>query len=76
MPPHAPARPRTPPSTARCRLRIGILGFGNFGQFLARTFVIGNTVFASSRSDYTDVAAQMGLAAYYCNANEMLEKAK
>ncbi|CAI5477817.1 unnamed protein product [Closterium sp. Yama58-4] len=44
------------------RLKIGILGFGNFGQFLARRFARhGHHLTAWSRSDYSQVAKQMGV---------------
>ena len=42
-------------------LKIGIVGFGTFGQFLARTFVRqGHLVHCTSRSDYAIVAKSMG----------------
>lgn len=42
-------------------LRIGVVGFGRFGQFIARTFARhACRVVATSRSDYTDVAEGMG----------------
>ncbi|KHN22705.1 Arogenate dehydrogenase 1, chloroplastic, partial [Glycine soja] len=44
------------------KLKIGIIGFGKFGQFLARTLVRqGHTVLAHSRSDYTHVALELGV---------------
>ncbi|KAL5149519.1 Arogenate dehydrogenase 1, chloroplastic [Glycine soja] len=44
------------------KLKIGITGFGKFGQFLARTLVRqGHTVLAHSRSDYTHVALELGV---------------
>lgn len=42
-------------------LRIGVLGFGRFGQFIAKTFMKYGEVIATSRSDYTDVANAMGV---------------
>lgn len=43
-------------------LTIGIVGFGRFGQFMARTFVKQHhTVVATSRSDYSDIAQGMGV---------------
>lgn len=43
-------------------LKIGIVGFGNYGQFLAQTMVKqGHTVLAHSRTDYTNDAARMGV---------------
>ncbi|EOD24900.1 putative aminotransferase [Emiliania huxleyi CCMP1516] len=45
------------------RLRVGIVGFGTFGQFLARRWVgRGHAVFAHSRGDYAKTAAGMGVA--------------
>lgn len=42
------------------KLKIGIVGFGNFGQFLAeRILKQGHTVIAYSRGDYVDVARKM-----------------
>lgn len=46
------------------RLNIGIIGFGTFGQFLAKTFSVNNNVYASSRSDYTDLAQALGVKKY------------
>jgi hypothetical protein len=41
-------------------LTIGIIGFGRFGQFMARTFVKQHhKVVATSRSDYSDIAIQV-----------------
>ena len=46
----------------RDALRIGIIGFGTFGQFLAKKFVErGHAVIATSRSDYSQVAKEMGV---------------
>ncbi len=42
-------------------LTIGIVGFGRFGQFIARTFCKHAKVVATSRSDYTDLANGMGV---------------
>ena len=48
--------PRTTP------LRLGVLGFGTFGQFLARRWVRrGHIVYAQSRSDYSAIASAMGV---------------
>jgi arogenate dehydrogenase (NADP+), plant len=41
-------------------LTIGIVGFGRFGQFIAKTFSKYGTVIVTSRSDYTDMANTMG----------------
>jgi len=54
-------------------LRIAIVGFGNFGQFLAQRFVRqGHQVVGSSRTDYSAVAQTIG-ARYYANVNEMMD---
>jgi prephenate dehydrogenase len=42
-------------------LTIGVIGFGRFGQFIAKTFADHGTVIATSRSDYTDLARGMGV---------------
>ena len=42
-------------------LKIGIIGFGRFGQFIARTFAKHGEVVVTSRSDYTDIANGMGV---------------
>jgi arogenate dehydrogenase (NADP+), plant len=41
-------------------LTIGIIGYGRFGQFIAKTFARHGTIVVSSRSDYTDVANGIG----------------
>ncbi|RDX60567.1 Arogenate dehydrogenase 1, chloroplastic, partial [Mucuna pruriens] len=56
------------------KLKIAIVGFGNFGQFLARTFVQqGHTVLAHSRSDYTHVARQLGVT-FFRNPHDLCEE--
>ena len=42
-------------------LKIGVVGFGRFGQFIARTFSQHGEVIVTSRSDYTDIANNMGV---------------
>jgi len=42
-------------------LKIGVVGFGRFGQFIARTFAKHGNVVATSRSDYSELAAEMGV---------------
>jgi arogenate dehydrogenase (NADP+), plant len=55
------------------RLRIAIVGFGNYGQFLARTFVAqGHTVLAHSRSDHSAAAASIG-ATFFPDARDLCE---
>lgn len=56
------------------KLKIAIIGFGNFGQFLADTFVRqGHTVLAHSRSDYSDVAQTIGVN-FFTNADDLCEE--
>ncbi|CAA7022936.1 unnamed protein product [Microthlaspi erraticum] len=58
----------------RSRLKIGIVGFGNFGQFLAKTMVKqGHTVLAYSRSDYTDEAVKLGVS-YIQDLDDLFEE--
>ncbi|GLJ46136.1 hypothetical protein SUGI_0971940 [Cryptomeria japonica] len=43
-------------------LKIGIVGFGKFGQFLAKTMnKQGHSLIATSRSDYSDVCQALGV---------------
>lgn len=42
-------------------LTIGVVGFGRFGQFIARSFQKYGKVIVTSRSDYTEVANGMGV---------------
>ncbi|KAL5989638.1 Arogenate dehydrogenase 2, chloroplastic [Asimina triloba] len=43
-------------------LKIGIVGFGNFGQFIAKAMKRqGHAVLATSRSDYSDYCQQHGI---------------
>lgn len=56
------------------KLKIGIVGFGTFGQFLAKRMVqAGHEVIATSRSPYQDVAAQIGVG-YFTDANDFCEE--
>ncbi|CAN8232486.1 unnamed protein product [Cochlearia groenlandica] len=56
------------------RLKIGIVGFGNFGQFLAKTMVKqGHTVLAYSRTDYTDVASEVGVT-YFVELDDLFQE--
>ncbi len=41
-------------------LKIGVVGFGRFGQFIAKTLGRHGKIVVTSRSDYTDVANEMG----------------
>lgn len=56
------------------RLVVGIVGFGNFGQFLAKRLVqAGHTVIATSRGDYSDVAENLGVA-FFSDADDFCEE--
>ncbi|KAL3840738.1 hypothetical protein ACJIZ3_025329 [Penstemon smallii] len=56
------------------KLKIAILGFGNFGQFLAKTFIRqGHTVFAHSRSNYHSIAQSLG-AAFFTDPHDLCEQ--
>jgi len=55
-------------------LTIGIVGFGNFGQFLARRFVeAGHTVIGTSRGDYTEDARGIG-AEFFADIDDFCEQ--
>jgi len=41
-------------------LTIGVVGFGRFGQFIARTLSQHGKIVVTSRSDYTDIANDIG----------------
>lgn len=41
-------------------LTVGVIGFGRFGQFIARGFSKHSNVVGTSRSDYTQIASDMG----------------
>eukprot|EP01041_Mallomonas_annulata_P001057 gene1057-2067_t len=41
-------------------LKIGIIGFGNFGQFLAKTFIKHHDVYSVSKNDATLIAKGIG----------------
>nr|WGU11310.1 arogenate dehydrogenase 2 [Crinum x powellii] len=49
-------------SSSSSRLKIGIIGFGPFAQFLAKTMVKqGHSLVATSRSDHSNLCFQMGV---------------
>ncbi|WVZ78579.1 hypothetical protein U9M48_026270 [Paspalum notatum var. saurae] len=55
------------------RLKIAVVGFGNYGQFLARTLVAqGHTVLAHSRSDHSAAAAAIG-ARFFPDPHDLCE---
>ena len=56
------------------KLKVAIVGFGNFGQFLAKTFVQqGHSVLAYSRANYSDAAQKLGVS-YFSNADDLCEE--
>nr|AXK16192.1 arogenate dehydrogenase [Papaver somniferum] len=55
-------------------LRIGIVGFGNFGQFIGKALIRqGHAVLATSRSDYSEYCQQNGIE-FYNNIDAMCEE--
>ncbi|XP_022999295.1 arogenate dehydrogenase 1, chloroplastic-like [Cucurbita maxima] len=65
---------KTAKTEENSKLKIAIIGFGNFGQFLAKTMVKqGHTVLAYSRSDYAAVAEELGVS-YFSDADDLCEE--
>ena len=62
------------PFDNEAKLKIAIIGFGNFGQFLAKTIVRqGHRVLAYSRTDYSDAAQQLGVS-YFSDVDDLCEE--
>lgn len=58
----------------KIKLKIGIIGFGNFGQFLSKHFVDqGHTVIATSRGNYSDIAKDLRVR-FYRDADDFCEE--
>eukprot|EP00924_Labyrinthula_sp_SR-Ha-C_P009588 snap_masked-scaffold_22-processed-gene-0.39-mRNA-1 protein AED:0.01 eAED:0.03 QI:0/0/0/1/1/1/2/0/942 len=55
------------------KTKIGILGFGNFGQFLSKTFTKYSKVSAFSRSDYSSIAKDLHVD-FFRNLEEFLNQ--
>ncbi|VFQ83423.1 unnamed protein product [Cuscuta campestris] len=56
------------------QLKIAVLGFGNFGQFLAKAFVRqGHSVMAHSRSDHSLAAQSVG-ASFFSDPHDLCEQ--
>lgn len=56
------------------KLRIGIVGFGNFGQFIAKRMVAaGHEVIATSRTPYYEQAKSVG-ATFYSDPDDFCEE--
>lgn len=62
--PLAASPPTTNPDPSPSSLHVAIIGFGNFGQFLARWWALQphTYVYATSRSDYSEAARRLGVA--------------
>lgn len=45
-------------------LKIGIIGFGKFGQFLGKTFAKNNHVYCTNKADMSVVAKELGCTYY------------
>ncbi|XP_052184485.1 arogenate dehydrogenase 2, chloroplastic-like isoform X1 [Diospyros lotus] len=57
------AEPPPSSSSSRRRLKIGIIGFGPFGQFLSKTILKhGHTITATSRTDHSHLASDLGIS--------------
>ncbi|XP_021741823.1 arogenate dehydrogenase 1, chloroplastic-like [Chenopodium quinoa] len=62
------------PSSDYPKLKVAIVGFGNYGQFLAKTLVLqGHTVLAYSRSDYSKIASNLGVS-YFSDPHDLCEE--
>uniref|UniRef100_A0A2N9J5G0 Prephenate/arogenate dehydrogenase domain-containing protein n=1 Tax=Fagus sylvatica TaxID=28930 RepID=A0A2N9J5G0_FAGSY len=60
-------------SAASRNLKIGIVGFGPFAQFLAKTMIRqGHILTATSRSDYSELCANLGIS-FFRDVNAFLE---
>ncbi|KAJ4851664.1 Arogenate dehydrogenase 2, chloroplastic [Turnera subulata] len=54
-------------------LKIAIIGFGNFGQFLAKAFSRhGHTLLGHSRTNHADAARSLGVT-FYANPHDLCE---
>ncbi|XP_043700298.1 arogenate dehydrogenase 2, chloroplastic-like [Telopea speciosissima] len=62
------------PTVDSLPLRIGIIGFGNFGQFISKAFKRqGHIVLATSRSDYSEYCQHNGIE-FYRNIDALCEE--
>ncbi|XP_062089294.1 arogenate dehydrogenase 1, chloroplastic-like [Humulus lupulus] len=61
------------PSSSSTNLKIGIVGFGPFAQFLAKSIIKqGHTLKATSRTDYTDLCVSLDIS-FFRNVEAFLE---
>lgn len=49
---------------ATTRLKIGVIGFGKFGQFISGKFAANHDVVAMGRGDYSNAAREIGMYTY------------
>ncbi|GAV85797.1 PDH domain-containing protein, partial [Cephalotus follicularis] len=55
-------------------LKIALIGFGNFGQFLSKTFLTHHhTLLAHSRTDHSSLASSLGIR-FYPDPNDLFEQ--
>lgn len=59
-----PSFPVSPRKDAQPPLKIGIVGFGKFGQFLAKTFAKNNQVYCVDKDDMSAVAKELNCEFY------------
>ncbi|PON83257.1 Prephenate dehydrogenase/arogenate dehydrogenase [Trema orientale] len=60
-------------SSSSTNLKIGIVGFGPFAQFLAKTIIKqGHILSATSRTDYSDLCVNLGVS-FFRNTEAFLE---
>ncbi|KAJ8548944.1 hypothetical protein K7X08_030910 [Anisodus acutangulus] len=56
------------------KLKIAIIGFGNFGQFLAKAFLRqGHSVLAHSRTDYSLISQSLGIS-FFQDPHDLCEQ--
>ncbi|CAH9107070.1 unnamed protein product [Cuscuta europaea] len=56
------------------KLKIAVVGFGNYGQFLAKAFIRqGHTVIAHSRTNYSQLAQSIG-ASFFIDSHDLCEQ--
>ncbi|KAK9132083.1 hypothetical protein Scep_011611 [Stephania cephalantha] len=71
---HVSTDPDPAPAQRDRPLKIAIVGFGNFGQFIAKAIRRqGHHVLATSRSDYSDYCDRHGIR-FYRNVDEMCDE--
>lgn len=64
----------TSPTVHEVPLKVGIIGFGNFGQFISKALIRqGHAVLATSRSDYSEYCQQHGIE-FFRDMEKMCEE--